>query len=281
VELLGPLGLFAIVSDGPTSSGRPTLVGLNNAADHHIGPCRLWVDWGRQMAARGWAFARIDIPGVGDSPTAPAERDDRPYPTDGVEHIVAACRELGDAGVVLIGLCSGSRHALEAAAVLPARGVIAINAALHTPRRLLSGLAIGATYSEKLRKLNNQRVRGRLRRATPSVVWRIVYSNRRGPEPIHTLFDLRDAGTDILLCYGTGAYELWKARETMRWAFKALSKRPGFEIVTVPGFDHAAMRYGPRLAMVHAMTAHLEARFARPEPLPPAAASRAANAVNA
>ena len=65
---------------------------------------------------------------------------------------------VNEPNMVFIGLCSGGRHALEAAAALGAKGAISINTGLYAPRRLLEMLSPSGDYPPELvRELETRR----------------------------------------------------------------------------------------------------------------------------
>ena len=128
---LGPIGLFGMVTEpqevSPGGRGTgPTALFLNAGVIDHVGPARLWVDLGRRWAAQGMRSVRCDLSGLGNSPPRPGQPDDEVYMPEAIEDVldVASAVSPDDpADVVLVGLCSGGYHAIEAALVLGARGV--------------------------------------------------------------------------------------------------------------------------------------------------------------
>ena len=76
---LGRLGLFGIVSEPLQPTDRPTVVFLNAGLIHHVGPARLWVTLGRELASVGIPTLRLDLSGLGESPVqAGAATEHRP-----------------------------------------------------------------------------------------------------------------------------------------------------------------------------------------------------------
>jgi pimeloyl-ACP methyl ester carboxylesterase len=258
---LGPFDLFGIVSEQGAIPGRPTLVCLNNAVGHHIGPARLWVEWGRAMAAQGWRVVRFDLAGIGDSPARPGQPIDRSFPTYADSDIASVCEEFRSDGVVVIGLCSGGLHAMDIGPNVPARGVVVLNAALHEPRRFRSLISLDNPNPPGLVRINNQRVRGRLHQLVPGPVWRALSAVGRGPENPRILKGLVARGVDILMVYGSDDYDLWKARQSMRWILDSLSRRSKLTVVKVPGLDHGALQTGPRRAAAEVLSSYISERF--------------------
>lgn len=128
--------LFAVVSAPAQAGGcSPTghgVILLNVGATHHIGPNRLYVELGRQWAARGYVVMRMDIAGLGDSEIRGLEDGDRVYPPWALEDVAAAANLLrqrfGVTHVTLAGICAGAYHALRAAiGGLPVDTVLLVN----------------------------------------------------------------------------------------------------------------------------------------------------------
>jgi alpha/beta superfamily hydrolase len=102
--------------DAPTSL--PHLLVMNAGFVHHVGPGRLAVEIAREIAAVGFATLRFDFSGIGDS--AP-----RVPPLDAISCGIEDAREAmdhlqaahGAKRFVLLGLCSGARHAHHVAKV--------------------------------------------------------------------------------------------------------------------------------------------------------------------
>jgi len=113
--------LFGVLTVGidHDTRGRPAVLMLNSGSVHHIGPNRLWVQLARQWAARGITVMRIDLSGIGDSPSRPGAEENVVYSAHAAQDIAAALAFLRDhagAGEChLVGLCSGAYHALKAA----------------------------------------------------------------------------------------------------------------------------------------------------------------------
>ncbi|MGC8627771.1 MAG: alpha/beta fold hydrolase [Acidimicrobiales bacterium] len=138
---LGPNKLFGIMAtrapgyEGgePVGGQAPTtVVVLNSGWADHTGPGRLWVGPAREWAQSGLSVLRVDLSGLGDSRPRPGEPSDVVYPPCAMEDIMDIASELspdGMSSLVLVGLCSGARHAIEAGMSLGARGVVAVNPA--------------------------------------------------------------------------------------------------------------------------------------------------------
>ena len=104
----------------PTGAARPTraLVLLNAGCVHRIGPNRLYVAAARRVATEGTLVLRVDLSGIGDTPSRPGEPPRIVFPAAAlaeVAAILAWCRGAGVERVLLGGLCSGGHHAMHAA----------------------------------------------------------------------------------------------------------------------------------------------------------------------
>ncbi len=113
-HLVGILGL-------PQASGNrnpPTVIILNAGVLHRVGPHRLHVKLARQLAARGFPTLRLDLSGIGDSPSLPGGLTFR---ESSVNDTRAAMDHLGQRTgarrFVIFGVCSGADNGLATAAV--------------------------------------------------------------------------------------------------------------------------------------------------------------------
>jgi pimeloyl-ACP methyl ester carboxylesterase len=136
---IGPAHLFGILSEPADAVVKPgaTIVFLNVGRIGHQGPARLWVELARSWSSEGLRCLRVDMGGLGDSPTRPQRTENVEFPADALDDIRdvrnAVAAEFGT-GVVLVGLCSGGYHAIEAALDEPVASVCVINPALATYR---------------------------------------------------------------------------------------------------------------------------------------------------
>ena len=130
--------IFAIVtrrasSDTPAAVAlAPMVVLLNSGSVPHFGPSRVYVTLARLLANRGLTVARIDLPGLGDSPPHAGARDNLLYSPTALTDIRLALLELqrlyGATELHLCGICSGAYHALKCALDDPVlRSAVLIN----------------------------------------------------------------------------------------------------------------------------------------------------------
>ncbi|MCU1373511.1 MAG: Alpha/beta hydrolase family protein [Actinomycetia bacterium] len=263
---LADVGLFGVVTERATGAAAdaPVLLLLNNSVDHHVGPNRMWVDWGRRMAALGFPVVRVDLSGIGDSPTRPGEPDDHPYGRSSVTDVAAAVRAVDrGAGVVPIGLCSGARNALDAGADLPLRGLCAVNPPVHLARSIIATLSPEDPRPATIERINAyNRYRHHLLLRVPSPVWRVL--DRLGlVRSRATRFQrVVDHGTDTLLVYGADDFYLLRVRRDSAWHLRRLAGAANFRLVVVDGLDHGLMAPDGREQVMRHLTEHLVARYA-------------------
>ena len=135
---LGPAHLFGMCSEpeGGVRAGTATAVLLNVGRMGHAGPARFWVELARSLAAAGVRCVRVDLSGLGESPTRPGRTELVEFPADAVLDLGDIRRALTSDGspLVLVGLCSGADHAIEGALDGPVASVCVINPALNFVR---------------------------------------------------------------------------------------------------------------------------------------------------
>jgi dienelactone hydrolase len=259
---LGPLGLFGMVTEpqamtsGALPSG-PTAVFLNAGVIDHTGPARLWVDLGRQWAEKGLRSVRCDLSGLGDSPARPGQPVDEVHMPEAIEDVldVAAAVSPDDpADVVLVGLCSGGYHAIEAALVLGARGVCAVNPMFpHKPAELQDEAPIDeidprrqAAPARKrwVRALPAHDLLGGMLERMPDPVWWLVNRVAIEVSPARALRRLVDQGVRTLIVSGEREARMtWRGEGRVR---RSLALTPGFRHVVDPGIDHDLLRRDAR-----------------------------------
>jgi alpha-beta hydrolase superfamily lysophospholipase len=125
--------LFGIVTEPRSGAARAgVIILLNDGANPHIGSNRLAVSLARLWARSGHAVLRMDLAGLGDSPTRAGCAANQVFPPTAFDDIRAAialmrARHAG-CDITLSGLCSGAYHAYRAAAeALPVQRLILVN----------------------------------------------------------------------------------------------------------------------------------------------------------
>ena len=102
---------------------RPAIVIMNAGSIHRVGPNRSFVRMARRWAGLGYPVLRMDLSGIGDSPTPDGCVENIPYPRDAVLDAQAAMGALEERGIarrfILTGLCSGADIAFRTAAIDP------------------------------------------------------------------------------------------------------------------------------------------------------------------
>ncbi|MCU1354094.1 MAG: exosortase system-associated hydrolase 2 [Acidimicrobiales bacterium] len=262
---LGPLGLFAVrtTPDDGVPAGRPTLLLLNTATEVHLGPNRAWVDWGRHIARLGYCVVRADISGLGDSPVRPGQRVDLPYPPEATADVGALVGEVDQGGgVVLVGLCSGARNALDAAVAVGARGVCVVNTPLHYERHVLETIMRGEPPTEAfLAAQRFHRWRYHLSIRLPEIVWRTLDRIGAVPSPARPYQHAVQHGVDVVAVYGEGEDTYVRVGERGAWHLRHLARRPGFALELVPGLDHSAMARSGRHRLLDVLTRCIVDRY--------------------
>ena len=86
----------------------PVFVFLSAGLLHRVGPYRLHVRLGRELAQMGFSSLRVDLAGVGDSPPRPGLTNQQSVVADFAEILNALDSRLGRLPLVLAGLCAGA-----------------------------------------------------------------------------------------------------------------------------------------------------------------------------
>jgi alpha-beta hydrolase superfamily lysophospholipase len=300
VVRLGPSGLFGISSQPKEGPEGPVFLFVSLANEHRIGPGRLWVELSRHLATLGFQSVRLDLAGAGDSPGPVLDPDDV-YSYRAVDEVVQAAEAVtaGDPGnAVLIGVCSGGYHALEAAVRLAPRGIYGINPTVFFPppetkgggirnpgRRFNLPMPSGATIRGKVVSMQW------LERRVPPVKWaarrfpeatmtarrvgrgavdsmgrpvrRISWwvRSRSGPAaggPAGELAKLARAGTDVFLICGPEEMRPFAKTSDL---LGTLDDRSRLQLEVIPPLDHALRRPSDREDVTRAILLHLEQQF--------------------
>jgi len=127
--------LFGVVTAPARAAGRgaaKAVLLLNSGAVHHVGPCRVYVALARELARLGYLVLRLDLSGIGDSPTRPGATENVVYSRYALQDVAAAIEYLQQkwdaVEIHAAGICSGAYHAFKAAvANMALRGVVLVN----------------------------------------------------------------------------------------------------------------------------------------------------------
>ena len=214
---LGSTGLFGIVTEVPGRVSGPTIVFLGVATEPHIGPARLWVELAREWAMLGMRSVRVDLSGVGESPSRPGEPEfviRLPVAFDDVTEIAAAVSAEDPSDVVLVGLCSSAYQALESALEIhpawsdrpqPRSHISATGDARRRKRRLRRRVALprGAV----IQQFHHEGPLSRLRKRFPNLGWKVRTILAMGKRPSVWIKQLIGSDVDLVL-------DMWGARGT-------------------------------------------------------------------
>lgn len=145
----GLIGIWCEPRGAPAAARLPVVVFINSGVIHRAGIGRLHVRLARALAESGFSSLRFDLSGIGDSARP---RDAIPLAeivSRDVHAAVAIAKSRGNTdGVILAGLCTGARDAIDGALGDPSVvGVVAIDVigdlrnwqfwAVHLGRRIL------------------------------------------------------------------------------------------------------------------------------------------------
>jgi pimeloyl-ACP methyl ester carboxylesterase len=262
---IGPLGLFGIRTYAAKPSALPLIVCLNNSVDHHVGPGRLWVDWARDLAGRGFSTLRLDLSGLGDSPARPGQPIDRPFPAEAnsdLHDVISAL--VPDNGVVLVGYCSGGRNSLNASNLTGVKGIVAVNTALHTPSSVERLISPTVPISKALRKINtDRRISRAVRQRLPGLFWRTRSRLGIGTDMEKDLTTLAREPIEILIAYGRDDYHLWKAKLGMGNLLERLAITPTFRFAVVDDLDHGLFLDASQQRLLSVIDDYLDGVFLR------------------
>jgi hypothetical protein len=211
---------------------------------------------------------RADLSGLGDSPVRPGQRPDVPYASESTSDITALVTALDrGAGVVLVGLCSGARNALDAAVDAGARGVFLVNTPLHFDRQLLETMERGVAATEEFLETQAfRRWRYHVSTRLPGVLWRFLDRTGLVPSPLRPFERAVLAGVDVLAVYGAADDTYVRAGERGTWHLRALQRRRNFEVRLIDGLDHSAMARAGREQLLRTLTQALVARYGAASP---------------
>jgi pimeloyl-ACP methyl ester carboxylesterase len=251
---IGPARLFGILTEpsvGPAAG--LSAIFLNAGRIGHDGPARLWVDLARSWASEGIRCLRVDLSGIGDSPTRPGRTELVEFPADALHDLSDVRRAMStepESEHVLVGLCSGGYHAIESALMTPGASVCVINPALAyyrpvepPPRRFEPSAELGfsdrkawgATRPRVSRLVGQLDPLRRAARRIPGVWW----AHKRflvTASPARTFERLAQSGADALLIVGN--VEERKLCRGERRRFRSLVRKGHLQVETVPGLEH-------------------------------------------
>jgi pimeloyl-ACP methyl ester carboxylesterase len=262
---LGPNGLFGIACEPEETASDTVVVFVNVANERHLGPARAWVRLARTLAGQGIRSIRLDLSGVGDSPSRPGRPRDVVYPPEWLDDLDDVVEALAPTPVVLVGLCSGAYSALECALSTQVHGVCVVNPILEN-ERLAPPSGLWDPRRRALRVMPGplRRFAERHRRVAEAA-WRLGRQLAVRRDPAHVLAATVRRGTDVLLV--SSPENVRTFRGTLFWRLLGLPRlqRTGrLRIDVVEGLDHAADRARGREAALESIVRHIVARHVHP-----------------
>ena len=252
---IGPARLFGILSEREDRVGTstPTVVFVNAGRIGHQGPARVWVDLARACAAEGLRCLRMDLSGLGDSPTRPGRTEGVEFPADASMDMADMRREVtAEFGpqLMLVGLCSGGYHAIEAALLEPVITLCAVNPAISLypwdprPERRFEPNVEAASADRNsahpwvshlvallapLRKTARQAPGG----------WWVLKRFFLSPSPAQRFERLTDSGVEVLIV--AGHTDGQRLREGEQRRYRSLIRKSSFELVVMPDLEHSLL----------------------------------------
>jgi pimeloyl-ACP methyl ester carboxylesterase len=244
---LGPHGLFGIETTVDGVAAATPVLFLNAGLIDHVGPSRTWVNLARRGAEDGIRSIRFDMSGIGDTPLRPGSTVRATRTLDGLADVADAQRAAspGDpSDVIMVGLCSGTYQATEAALATGARAIVMINPTfriglnVEEPEAATTGIDRQAAESPRGW---TQLIPGR------SQIWEVI---RRTPEPVWSLINrvaFRNAPSALLLRLTRAGVQVMVACDDhdawviQRGSYRALhgARSDGsLRVEVVDGIDH-------------------------------------------
>jgi hypothetical protein len=235
------------------------------ANDLHVGPAREWVELSRRIAAAGSQAVRWDPAGQGLSGQINRGPWRRIFSkadiTDSIAVARHACQDAGQ--LELVGICSGSWYAAQAARSLGAQSAILVNPqvwnwrvtptllqqwgvrkeALHANAASDTGGGPSESRTKRLRALLNparKRTKGFMHNHLPRYVLRVLSRVGLVWLPEDVLTTLAHRGTDVTLIASPEDAEEFTARggraalDRLQW-----TSRPP-RLIEIPTGDHSA-----------------------------------------
>jgi hypothetical protein len=271
IMCLGLDRLFGVLTTPAVGVATTTVVLLNSGRIGHAGPGRLWVCPARSWARAGVSVLRVDLSGLGDSPTRPGQEPDLVFglfALDDIAEITAAVSSRGSSGVVLMGLCSGARQSIDSALAVGARGIIAINPAFpemsNPPGRWSS---LSNRLGKRVFDVSN-RVGGDSRRVSVlkravrrglDVRWWLVNRARRERRPALVLKNLVEHGVDTFVICAIDEGRLITRGEG--GALRSMRRTRRFWMGSLLNVDHSLYSKVARDQVFPVLAEHLASRY--------------------
>jgi pimeloyl-ACP methyl ester carboxylesterase/O-antigen/teichoic acid export membrane protein len=263
---LGPLGLFAVVSEPLQGHSGPLIVMVNGMNEDHWGPSRLWVDLSRKWASEGFRCVRFDSDAQGESGWPSDDSSRSEVPGARVEDICDVVRALSPedpSDAIFVGLCSGGHQALESALELKARGLCVINP--QVGRGIVQyGLRLHMSKRNIVRSMG-ARLRSRFERYR--WIWKLVWQITRIVLPSAYSLKLRRRlvanGTKMLLIASPSDLTPFPRVPILRsFDQRRLVSSAMCQINVLSGLDHDFMNINARGRAVAILDSYVMGQFA-------------------
>jgi hypothetical protein len=273
IERIEPNGLFAIRTLPRRRSPAPakTVLFFVTANDLHVGPAREWVESSRRIAAAGSQALRWDPAGQGLSGQIFRDPWRRVYSkadiTDSIAVARHACQDAGQLEVV--GICSGSWYAAQAARSIGARSAILVNllvwnwrvtptllqqwgvrkealhanAVLHADAASDTGGGAGESRTKRLKALLNparKRTKSFMHNHLPRYVLRVLSRVGLVWLPEDVLTTLAHRGTNVTLIASPEDAEEFTAKGGRAALDRLQSTSQPPRLIAIPTGDHSA-----------------------------------------
>ena len=268
--LLGSLGLFGMITEVEGVEDAPLVLFSNAGRISHVGPARLWVELARQWAPAGLRSLRFDLSGLGDSPVHEGQVPGEPVPPEGLDdmrEVLGVVFAETPSAVVLVGLCSGSCHAIEGAFAQAVDGICAVNPVLNfTPPEARAGREVDArrrasgTTRRWARMLPAHGILGPWMDRLPNVAWWMVNRFVVESPPACTLERLVDTGADVFII--AGANEVRVLSRGRNRHLRRLAQSGRFQLHSIPTLEHTLFEADGRRLAAQLLTDHVIGRFA-------------------
>jgi hypothetical protein len=273
IERIEPNGLFAIRTLPRRRRPAPakTVLFFVTANDLHVGPAREWVESSRRIAAAGSQALRWDPAGQGLSGQIFRDPWRRVYSkadiTDSIAVARHACQDAGQLEVV--GICSGSWYAAQAARSIGARSAILVNllvwnwrvtptllqqwgvrkealhanAVLHADAASDTGGGAGESRTKRLKALLNparKRTKSFMHNHLPRYVLRVLSRVGLVWLPEDVLTTLAHRGTNVTLIASPEDAEEFTAKGGRAALDRLQSTSQPPRLIAIPTGDHSA-----------------------------------------
>ena len=280
---VGPTGLFAVVTTRPQTRATRAVIFLNNGVSPAVGPGSAWLDWAAQVAKSGLLALRLDVDGLGDSPSRPDTAEYDSYPTGAAEDVSDAIDMLTARGiehVSIVGLCSGSVLAFDAAVRRKeVDHIMAINPRLDKPfhdrshRAVRAGGQTNRLLAIPLMKAPLFPLLNRI----PAPIWWTLSVMHLVPRPTLGVERAVARGTAVSFVFGPDEWGLkaMQRRSPRHWAQIVAS--PHVDVTIAAALDHSMFAQEGRReveAVLHRLLATATHTSPVPTPSSPEVTSR-------